>query len=599
MSRTWVNGAPPFLNADNLNALEADVTTALGVPDAALAGRVVAGATATALNATYAPASGSANYSGSAAGTVGKPLAATDPTTTNARTPTAHATTHGTGGSDPVTLDAAQVATGNLADARMPTTAQAVTLTATYGKVVKWSKYGTNAAALVSAASEAGVGGTVVAEKAAGPYTIDTAVTLTEVSLKSDGATINANALGAGVAALTFTSGGGSLPDMVVSGFQFKGPGVRSLGVKTANVDGIQITGSAMPKFRDLFVQQFDSGFVLNNSAGHLYWDHCNVTNNYYGIYGKFNTYDYFFKDCKINGNTFANFATSADQGFAGMVLRDCHVGFAPYGIYQEATPANQGKPKIFLQEVILDHTRFEQIGNAAIFTAAQQDGTNASITSNLRIIHPGFSWSPTSGNAGSYQLSGVDRNYAVVLSQTDRLLEIVTGAYPFTAGTLNAIRIKLAGHAALILEGGPSEAFVTQVVTDSGTPNVYAYARPAVSGTAETFTQLDISGSGYVRWNGTTVRYGGDTTSQYADIASNGVWRVRNSGGGYASAFDVTPTQATVPAGSTLRTGRAVTGSRPSAATVGAGSMFYDTSLSKPIYSDGTIWRDAAGTAV
>jgi hypothetical protein len=62
MSRTWVNGSPPFLNADNLNALEADVTTALGVPDAALAARVTAGATATALSATYAPASGSTNY---------------------------------------------------------------------------------------------------------------------------------------------------------------------------------------------------------------------------------------------------------------------------------------------------------------------------------------------------------------------------------------------------------------------------------------------------------------------------------------------------------------------------------------------------------
>lgn len=57
MSRTWANGGPPFLNADNLNALEADVTTALGVPDAALAARVVAGATATALNATYATGS--------------------------------------------------------------------------------------------------------------------------------------------------------------------------------------------------------------------------------------------------------------------------------------------------------------------------------------------------------------------------------------------------------------------------------------------------------------------------------------------------------------------------------------------------------------
>ncbi|MGO4583654.1 hypothetical protein AB4Z38_07165 [Arthrobacter sp. 2RAF6] len=67
MSRTWVNGSPPFLNADNLNALEADVTTALGVPDAALAARVVTGATATALNATYGPRSTFAALSTAAA----------------------------------------------------------------------------------------------------------------------------------------------------------------------------------------------------------------------------------------------------------------------------------------------------------------------------------------------------------------------------------------------------------------------------------------------------------------------------------------------------------------------------------------------------
>lgn len=47
------------------------------------------------------------------------------------------------------------------------------------------------------------------------------------------------------------------------------------------------------------------------------------------------------------------------------------------------------------------------------------------------------------------------------------------------------------------------------------------------------------------------------------------------------------------------LRTGRAVTASRPSAVTVGSGGWFYDTTLSKPIFSDGTVWRDAAGTAV
>jgi len=40
-------------------------------------------------------------------------------------------------------------------------------------------------------------------------------------------------------------------------------------------------------------------------------------------------------------------------------------------------------------------------------------------------------------------------------------------------------------------------------------------------------------------------------------------------------------------------------TESRPSAASAGAGAMYYDSTLSKPIWSDGTIWRDAAGIAV
>lgn len=40
-------------------------------------------------------------------------------------------------------------------------------------------------------------------------------------------------------------------------------------------------------------------------------------------------------------------------------------------------------------------------------------------------------------------------------------------------------------------------------------------------------------------------------------------------------------------------------TGNRPAAATVGAGSHMFDTTLGKPIWSDGTNWKDATGTTV
>ena len=47
------------------------------------------------------------------------------------------------------------------------------------------------------------------------------------------------------------------------------------------------------------------------------------------------------------------------------------------------------------------------------------------------------------------------------------------------------------------------------------------------------------------------------------------------------------------------IKTAAVATGSRPTAAIAGAGGQMYDTTLSKPIWSDGTVWRDAAGTAV
>lgn len=47
------------------------------------------------------------------------------------------------------------------------------------------------------------------------------------------------------------------------------------------------------------------------------------------------------------------------------------------------------------------------------------------------------------------------------------------------------------------------------------------------------------------------------------------------------------------------FKTGQNVTASRPSASTVGAGAQFYDTTLQKPIWSNGTVWRDAAGNTV
>lgn len=40
-------------------------------------------------------------------------------------------------------------------------------------------------------------------------------------------------------------------------------------------------------------------------------------------------------------------------------------------------------------------------------------------------------------------------------------------------------------------------------------------------------------------------------------------------------------------------------TGGRPSAVAAGAGAFYYDSTLKKPAWSDGAVWKDAAGTTV
>lgn len=50
---------------------------------------------------------------------------------------------------------------------------------------------------------------------------------------------------------------------------------------------------------------------------------------------------------------------------------------------------------------------------------------------------------------------------------------------------------------------------------------------------------------------------------------------------------------------GNVVKPATSNTVNRPNAVESGAGAMAYDTTLSKPIWSDGTYWRDATGTRV
>lgn len=91
---------------------------------------------------------------------------------------------------------------------------------------------------------------------------------------------------------------------------------------------------------------------------------------------------------------------------------------------------------------------------------------------------------------------------------------------------------------------------------------------------------------------------------SAIAVFRSDGQLAWASGGNAGVDALDVTlnrsaPGTLSTGAANAFRTGRGPTSSRPSAAVVGTGAMYFDTSLNKPIWSDGYRWCDALGQSI
>lgn len=132
--------------------------------------------------------------------------------------------------------------------------------------------------------------------------------------------------------------------------------------------------------------------------------------------------------------------------------------------------------------------------------------------------------------------------------------------------------------------------------------------ASQTLSDDATTRTQID-AGAGslsqrVVWWSGTAAtlqsfRLTGDTSDRLAILTDGRVLWGPGNAAGDAQLSRVAAGVVGTGAAQAFRPGVAATASRPSAVAVGKGSMFYDSTLSKPIWSDGTNWKDATGATV
>jgi hypothetical protein len=289
-------------------------------------------------------------------------------------------------------------------------------------------------------------------------YAMTTPITVKSIILA--GAGIRATTLqwaadgGAGVAAVTITDPATIRWSSQMRDMHIVGPGARSLGVKTSQMDGV--LNQAPCIYKNVRIRQFGSGCRQEAIEGHTTWVDCNITDNYYGIHissalGAAGA-DQLVMNCDINGNTFANIAVTEARGVDGIHMFRGHCGYAPYGVYQEAGTTNTP----FLIDCTFHRARFESCGNGAFFTEKTGAGDRGGLQA-VELVDVGFSWND------DYKIAARAKDYAFLADYCGRGLIIRSGMWPFKKGTVGAMKVRRVFAPVLIdhsgAPGGPVPA--------------------------------------------------------------------------------------------------------------------------------------------
>jgi hypothetical protein len=218
--------------------------------------------------------------------------------------------------------------------------------------------------------------------------------------------------LGAGKAGLTWngrqiiasTFAG---PNTTASCWQNSNP--AKVGVSPAQMDGVLNTNGGFLVLHTA-ICGFHAGWNENANYGHEDWASSILQGNYYGIEIQNSGGDFIFEHGYVNGNTWGNIVCTATADcLNGAVIRDTHLGFAPYGIVQLAGSQTRG----WIADTTLDYVRFESIGNNAIVSHA-----TATQIINLKILGPGYIPNPAQhGLTASISTPGSTTNGSTTIS--------------------------------------------------------------------------------------------------------------------------------------------------------------------------------------
>jgi hypothetical protein len=178
----------------------------------------------------------------------------------------------------------------------------------------------------------------------------------------------------------------------------------------------------------------------------------------------------------------------------------------------------------------------------------------------------------------GDVGLGAVDNTSDLAKPLSTATTSALAGKYATTGGGLSGAVVINNAAAAFGLSVNNTHAsgvgFKLELVSGTG----FAFGFRVNAGTAEAQYRFSSDTSGLLRWSSGTV------------ASETNLYRMTSGG---------LKTDGVLHVGGVLRPGVYTTALRPTAATAGVGGMVYDSTLSKPVWSDGTAWRDATGTVV
>lgn len=265
-------------------------------------------------------------------------------------------------------------------------------------------------------------------------------------------------------------------------------------------------------KVERIYVQGFYKGIVFDSTGGHITLSNCVSTNNFYGLFIKVDHADYLIENGALNGNVFANVGIPYNQAITGTKFHRVHIGFAPYGFYKEAAPEGATGIENLFYEVTLDHSRFEAIGNGAIYVEGLTGNEGHSGVTSVTFINVGFSWNNSS------KIPWVNKDYAVKIGYCQGKNYYKGGMYPFSDGTLGTWWIGLSsGYWDMDTEGQE------YIVTGTGTNTGYFHIHNG--------TKNDKEGTGTIPSGATSTTVTIDKWSGYANSVFPTVTPTSNGG--------------------------------------------------------------------